>query len=477
MKNTNKYLSRRRFLGGSSAVALAPFMGSVLEGLRARAAGRGEHPLRFVFFMKSNGLWADNVQPANLLDRLPFEVAYDDEGRLVGGKNGQTRKNMTPPADIELPGDWQLNPLMESLSPFRDRISILQGIHAGFNVYHKGNYQTLGAFQGRRRNSTETLGPTIDAVLARASGAPIPLICLGHDPKAASGVAYIPRSAAGKGKPLPYYTKPKRAYKELFGVVGEGAAKNEYDTQSEILDFFADDAKRVQSEVAPEEREQLDRYLEAFESVRASRRKIEAMSDRLREHAPDAPADIEAHATTKVAAGNIDLAIAALVSGLTDTVSLSFDLLGSSSYGSFGIGGLHGAVGHGQGGKVLEKRQKICRFQYEQIARLAAALQSMPEGDGTMLDNTVMIYMSDNGETHHSSGVNYPMVILGDLGGRLASGRYFAPGNDPEDKSEKGFTRLGDVWSTLLAARGLPFREFGIPRNGMAHRPIESLLG
>ena len=109
-------------------------------------------------------------------------------------------------------------------------------------------------------------------------------------------------------------------------------------------------------------------------------------------------------------------------------------------------------------------------------ARLAAALGSMPEGDGTMLDNTVMIYTSDNGETHHSSGVNYPMVILGDLGGRLKSGRYFAPGNQRDNKDEKGFTRLGDVWSTLLAAAGQPFEAFGIPRNGEPHRPIGSLL-
>jgi len=68
-------------------------------------------------------------------------------------------------------------------------------------------------------------------------------------------------------------------------------------------------------------------------------------------------------------------------------------------------------------------------------------------------------------------------VILGNLGGRLATGRYFAPGNDPDDKSEEGFTRLGDVWSTLLAAAGQPFEDFGIPRNGVQHRPIESLLG
>jgi hypothetical protein len=467
-------MNRRHFLSGS--VTLPPLMGSVLAGIKAQASDKPNRPLRFVFFTKGNGLWADNVQPQGMNEQLPFKVEYDDKGRLVGGNNGNVRKAMTPPADMALAKGWKLNPLMESLAPFRDKMSILQGINSGFNVYHLGNYQTLGAFQGRNRNSTETLGQTIDSVLAQAIGGPIPHVCLGHEPKAASGVAYIPRSAAGVGKPIPFYTKPGRAYKELFGVVGEGAAKGEYDTHNEILDFFAEDAKRLKGEVAADERQQLDRYLGAFDSVRESRRKIEAMSEQLRKHAPPVPGEIEAHSTSKIAAANIDIAIASLVSGLTNVVTMCFDTLGSSSYPEFGIGGLHGAVGHGQGGKVLEKRQTICRFHYEQVAKLAGALEAMPEGDGTMLDNTVIIYTSDNGETHHSSGVNYPMVVLGDLGGRLNVSRYFAPGNDREDKAERGFVRLGDVWSTLLAAAGQPFKEFGIPRNGEAHRPIESLL-
>ena len=65
-------------------------------------------------------------------------------------------------------------------------------------------------------------------------------------PKHPRCVSYIPRSAYGKGKPLPFYTKPKRAYKELFGVVGEGQAKSDYDTQPEILDFFANDTKKTE---------------------------------------------------------------------------------------------------------------------------------------------------------------------------------------------------------------------------------------
>jgi hypothetical protein len=449
-------------------------MSSVKAAVESRAGGGDKHPLRFVFCIKSNGLWAEMVQPQGLEDRLPFKLDYDERGRLVGGNHGQVRKELTPPADLALGDDVKLSEVMAPLEPFRQRISILQGINSGFATYHMGCYQTLGGFQAKNRNSRETLGPTIDSLLARAFPRPIPHVCLGHDPNSPSGVAYVPTSAEGAGKPIPFYTKPKRAYKELFGVVDQGTAKQAYDVQSDILDFFVEDAGRLQSQVAGPEREQLDRYLNAFDSIRRSRKEVEAMSAQLRKHAPKPPAEIDAHATMKVGQGNTDIAIASLLSGLTNVVTLRFDLLGSTTYQ--GIGGLHGGVGHGQVKDILGARKKICGFHFEQIARIASALKSIPEGDGTMLDNTVIVYTSDNGETHHSGGVNYPVVILGDLGGRLAKGRYFAPGNEQKDRSKPGYTRLGDVWATLLAAAGQPHKNFGIPVNGELHKPIASLL-
>lgn len=459
----------------AGGVLLSPIMSSIFAQVKARASGTNKQPLRFVFLVKSNGLWAENIQPKEMENRLPFKVAYDKDGRLLNGNHGNARKDMTPKADLKLADDFQLCDVMKSLTPFRHRISILQGINSGFPVYHKGHYQGLGAFAAKRRDSSEVGGQTIDSLLAQSHAGPLPHVCLGHDPKAASGVSYITLSADGPDKPLPFYTKPKRAYKELFGVVGQGEAKGEYETQSDILDFFAEDAKRLRKEVAGPERQQLDRYLNAFESVRASRKKIEAMSEQLRKYAPKPPTDIKPDATTIIGEENFNIAIAALASGLTNVVTISYDTLSNSSYPAFGTGGLHASVGHGQGGKVLQKRQRICQFHFEQMAKLAKALESIPEGDGTMLDNTVMIYTSNNGETHHSSGVNWPIVMLGNLGGRLQSQRYFAPGNDPKDKDGKEYVRLGDVWATLLAAAGQSYKEFGRPRNGVAHKPIESL--
>ena len=460
--------TRRRFLSGASA--LPPLLASLPSILQGRSDTKSPPRKRFVFCMKANGLWAEMIQPKSLLSKLPFKAQYDGKGRLVEGKG---RKGTTPPAD-EAIQDFEPHEALEPLRPFLDRVTVIQGVNSGFGVYHMGNYQTLGAFQGRRRDSRDALGQTIDSVLAQALPAPVPHVCLGHDPKSPSGVAYVPASAAGPGKPLPFYTKPVRAYKELFGIVDSGAAGQAYQVQSGILDFFVDDARRLRKMVAGPEVEPLERYLHAFESVRTSRQDVESIGDSLRKHAPEPPRELEPHAIPEILAGHTDLAVASLLSGLTTVVTIKLDQLGSTSYP--GIGGLHGGVGHGQVKNIIKARSDICRIHFEQIARMAKALNSVPEGDGTMLDNTVFIYTSDNGETHHSSGVNYPVLLLGDLGGRLASGRYFCPGNEHTDRSKPDYTRLGDLWATLLAAAGQSYEGFGAPLNGIPHAPIEALL-
>ena len=66
----------------------------------------------------------------------------------------------------------------------------------------------------------------------------------------------------------------------------------------------------------------------------------------------------------------------------------------------------------------------IRRFHFDLIARLAKKLESVPEGDGTMLDNTVIVYVSDGAEGHHSRCWEWPMVVLGNAGGKLKTGRY-----------------------------------------------------
>ena len=478
-KQRNKGISRRTLLAGAGAgtLSLSPLMSAVASALERRASGAAP-PMRLVFCVKGNGLWSELIQPKAHADKLPFSYRTQPHERVKGGidivKDSWQGNRRSPYQAANEPIGGGLSDTMAPLEPWRDRVSVLQGLTGGFSVYHLGHYQALSATPARKRDSKEVVGPTVDSVFARALAAPVPHVCLGHDSKSASGLSYISVSAADRGKPNAFYTKPARAYADLFGVVDKGDAKARYDVQSSILDFHAEDVKRLQAQVAGPEREQLDQYLGAFDNIRQSRAQIEAMADRLREHAPDAPGDIEISKPIEIASGHAEIASACLISGLTNVVTICFDQLGSTSYPN--AGGLHSGVGHGQGGNVPGKRRMITGSHFEQIAKIAGKLDAITEGDGTMLDNTLFVYLADNGGTHHSNEFNWPVVLMGDLGGRLKAGRYFAPGNDPEDKQGMTHTRLGDLWATLLAAANQPHKGFGAPKNGMAHQPIESLL-
>lgn len=472
-------ISRRTLLAGAGAgaLSLSPLMSAVCSALERRAAGAAP-PMRLVFCVKGNGLWSELVQPKAHQDKLPFSYDTLPHQRIEGGldiiKESWKGNRRTPYEAANEPIGDALNETMAPLEPWRDRVSVIQGLTGGFSVYHLGHYQALSATPARKRDSREIVGPTIDSVFARALPAPVPHVCLGHDSKSASGLSYISVSAADRDKPNAFYTKPARAYADLFGVVDSGAARAQYDVQSSILDFHAQDVKRLESQVAGPEREQLDQYLNAFDSLRQSRAQIEAMADQLRKHAPDAPGEIEISKPIDIATGHADIAAACLISGLTNVVTICFDQLGSTTYPN--AGGLHSGVGHGQGGNVPGKRRMITGSHFEQIAKIANKLDAIAEGDGTMLDNTLFVYLADNGGTHHSNEFNWPVVLVGNLGGRIKSGRYFATGNDNDDKNTQTHTRLGDLWTTLLAAAGQPHKGFGAPKNGVPHKPIEALL-
>jgi len=148
-------IHRRQLLAsaaGGTGLMLSPLMGSVFAQLKARASGSRKHPLRFVFLMKSNGLWAENIQPQGLENRLPFEVAYDKDGRLQNGNHGGVRKKPTPGTDLQLDDEVSLSTVMQPLETYRRRVSILQGIAAGFSVYHKAT--TRGSVHSPRRSGT-----------------------------------------------------------------------------------------------------------------------------------------------------------------------------------------------------------------------------------------------------------------------------------------------------------------------------------
>ena len=116
------------------------------------------------------------------------------------------------------------------------------------------------------------------------------------------------------------------------------------------------------------------------------------------------------------------------------------------------------AVGHGMGGRSDEMRDVIKTHHMKQLETLVTNLKAVPEGNGTMFDNSTIIYMPETGAGHHSPDTEAPMVILSGKNAKLdLAGRYIRlPFHGTE-----GHMTLGNWYTTLLNAYGNPIDHYG----------------
>lgn len=446
---------RRRFLKGVSLGASAVVMQPVLQRLQAHAAGDSQTAQkRVVFIVESNGLFPHHVQPKT----------------LERPKHGSDRLIDESLAEHELPD------AIAPLEAFKDRLTILQGlsgrISEGGTGGHSTNYGALGCYPG----SKGPMAQTIDAALADAFPSVIPHIGLGLHNRTEIGVHYS-LSATAAGKPLPIYCKPELAYEALFGSVAEGNARQAFDLKTNLLDYMADDVRAVRRAVAGPERAKLDSYLEAYESLRDRQVKIDAIGDKLRKHDPRLDKFKSPVETDRLEA-QFDLAAASLIAGLTNVVTLTSGGGGQHyiTYTGLGVPIDGHAIGHGKGvdGKTPEECRVIIRqFHAKLIARLAAKLMAVPEGDGTVLDNTLIVYLSDSGESHHPNLREWPVVLLGNLGGSVKAGGRLL--EYPKYQAQ-GHRTIGNLYLSLLHAAGKRHTSFGAKDPGLKDLDVSGPL-
>jgi hypothetical protein len=439
------HLTRREFakgLGlGAGSFALSP----LLHQMEAHAAGRAEgFPRRFVFVVKSSGLTPEGIRPEGL------EVG--DGSRLL---------------DLKLK-DYDLPPTLRSLDPFKEDMMILEGLSGcNFQGNHSSYYGALSCHHSPEKPAAATL----DCMLGKLN--PAPFKNYGFSPNGHSignnygptvqDTAVFPRiSAYGQNKPMPYQASAEKAYRQLFGSALDlkTGGQREFALNANLLDFLKDDAKRLAKRISQEEREKLDHYLAAFDSVRARNVQLEGMQEAISKNAPEFSNQYTSTVFTDRVSVFFDLASAALITGLTNTISIRADWL-SVKYATFGFKrtSVHD-IGHQKvtdnGLKRAAARDVIRKFQVDQVAKLAKRLKSVPEGDGTMLDNTMIIYFSDTGEAHHSQRREWPFVVVGGRGHKMKmAGRYL---RYPKYTNE-GHKTIGNWYNTILQANGGPSRE------------------
>ena len=202
-------------------------------------------------------------------------------------------------------------------------------------------------------------------------------------------------------------------------------------------------------------------YLSAFEELQARRERLASMSEQIRESAPEFSDRFTSQQPIIRQQAHVDLTAAALISGITNVVTLRLDNI-STTYDDLGLSErtVHG-IGHKEicNGKSAEEARDIIRLHHMKLlANLARQLQAVPEADGNLLYKSAIIYLSDSGNEHHGNLNEWPMLVIGGCGGRLNSvGRYV----QLPSYGERGHFTIGNWYTTLLNAYGNPIDHYG----------------
>jgi hypothetical protein len=437
-------MNRRTFLNTLSLGASAPLLSPILS--RLHASSNGKVAPRVVFLVEGNGLPATHIQPIGI-----------ERAEMPNMRNPQVKQSAEEKlVDVAL--DSEGVELPEPLKPLErhiDRLTLVQGLSGRVcGGGHSNDYGALGAYSAR----AGAKDITIDSAIAKANPAVFQHVALGISRNPQPNVIYG-CSASGPNQKVPIYANPDVAYNLLFGKILGGNPEREVGVQAMLLDYLSKDIQRLEKQLLYEDRQKLQQYTDAFANISKRQSKLKDInpekihSKRNKLYGSSIETErLEAH---------FEMAATALITGLTNTITLASGA-GSPhfevTFGGLGINVDKHKIGHGQVDGSKEMAIKIRQFHTDLLAKFVDKLEAIPEGNGTMMDNTLIVYLSDSAENHHSTCYEWPMVLLGNLGGKLKAGNRFL--NVPK-YANKGHRTAANLYTTLLHAVGAPMDHFG----------------
>ncbi|MFT6181791.1 MAG: hypothetical protein ACJAQT_001441 [Akkermansiaceae bacterium] len=451
-------IKRRDFLRtsvlGSGAMALAPSFNQLFAASSGIATGV---PKRFIFIRKSSGI-------------RPAEIALRDFSAKDKALDEKKEPLMVDLDKHELP-KW-----LRGLDAHKENMTILQGLSAKMseNVHYSFS-SVMGCFKSNRNSLSAIKRATIDFELAKLFPS-----AFGHvELSFAGGRTGI---VSGYSAPAPQtrnycYADPDTARSELFKSVLNPEAVN---SDNDMLSFLQGKEGQKMSGIKGHEKKRQEMQIESIDAIRERNKKLIALSGSLAKHLPDlAPvhANGGANASTPEKQGAMtSVLISALKAGLTNVVTYTIDDLGTPVTGLPGNEtdrvGIH-PLGHDEafgGVPAWKTREQIRISHVNQVKTIVEQLTATPEGDGSMFDNTMIMYFPENGETHHGVGKETPMVIMAgnncnlDIAGRYIRLPYL--GNE-------GHKTLGNWYTTLLNAHGNPMEHYGDLDLEMARKKLD----
>ena len=440
--------TRRQFLGssmlGAGALALTPSLQTLFAASLTKT-----FPTRFIFMTKSNGLRPNELVPLTL----------SDKDKATDKKKDALESDLTKQ---ELP-KW-----MSALDGHKKEMAILQGLSAkGFAKGHHGYQACLGMFKmGVNKQLSSIKWATADVELGRLY--PTPFEHIEVQTVGANRGIVAGRAATGPMQFNYAYADPKTAFNELFkSVATSKSARSELNADAMVLEHLNRGEPAHVKHLHGHEQLKMANYVQTVEQIRARDIKLKSMSEAISRNVPKLDKKYFAEDATTVERQEafIEILLSALMAGLTNTVLFSLDTLKTRYNGMPNLErndtiSLHD-IGHG--GSYFDHtapqlREMVRTHHMSLMNTIAARLKKTPEGDGTMFDNTVIMYQPENGETHHSDGHQQPIIIIAGKNTKMNfMGNYIRlPGY-----GQQGHKTLGNWYTTLLNNHGNPIKHYG----------------
>ncbi len=374
-----------------------------------------------------------------LLNASGQEATYPKRLVIVYTPHGTIYDAWKPSGSVT---DFELGPILAPLSAYQQKLIVLDGLQVtrsnvtapphteGFSLLWTGSHLRSGNqfnYQGDLFDWVD--GPSVDQVIAQGIGAetPFPSIELGVIPGSGNGPNTRMIYAAG-GQPLQPERDPRAAFTRLFanatpGAVEDPAALAERARRQSVIDAVKADLTRLESKVASEDRLKIEAHLAG---VRDLERRLTATPTR--ECTPPTISGSNLNDMPNVWSQQWDILAGAFSCDLTRVASLQlrFGDNDNSPYPWLGVNGGHHDISHepDSNGQARADLIKIYTWYAEKIAEFLGKLASIPEGDGTLLDHTLVVWGSEVGKGNNHSFSRVPFVLAGGLGGALPMGRY-----------------------------------------------------
>ena len=404
-------------------------------------------PLPWLEIMGPQNSWAEAADPRSI---APNRMAF------LYVPNGKHMPDWTPQKEG---AGYDLPPILEPLAGVKDKLTVLSGLAAdGARPHGDGggdHARAMAAFlTGAHPNKTDGTdirsGISVDQVAAAQIGDRTRLASLeigtehgsmaGNCDSGYSCVYSSTMSWRSATQPLPKEVNPKLVFERLFGS-GDPAQANRRAQQKSILDFVREDSKGLENRLGKSDGRKLDEYFTAIRDIELRMERAENLPPvKVPDFPPPGgiPESYEEHIRLMC-----DLTVLAFQADVTRVAT--FVLANEASNKPYSFidvpEGHHDLSHHGGDAAKQAKIRKINLFHTRQLAYLLERLDATPEGDGTLLDHSMIAYGSGIHDGNSHNHENLPILLAGGGGGTLSPGRHL---RYPEG------TPLNNLWLSML---------------------------